>query len=122
MKRRNENKKLEEKKNVSTIRNYFESKTNIENKTNSSIISSKKVNLMLENLSTNSAVTVVKPGVACENISGGSPSQPTTSSRRRQASRTSFKFGKHATSSLELREQLTGPEARSARGTGYGAQ
>ena len=107
---------------MSTIRNYFESKTNIENKTNSSIISSKKVNLMLENLSTNSAVTVVKPGVACENISGGSPLQPTTSSRRRQASRTSLKIKNHATSSLESREQLPGLESRVARGTGYGAQ
>ena len=113
---------IEVKKNMSTIRNYFESKTNSESKTNCSSISSKKVNLMLKNLSDNSAVTIVKTGVACKNISAGFPSQPTTSPRRRQASRTGFKIESHATSSLESREQLQGFESRVARGTGYGAQ
>ena len=107
-KRRNDNTKNKEvkKKNVSTIRNYFESKTNSESNMNCSSISSKKVNLMLENLSDNSVVTIAKTGVACKNISAGFPSQPTTSPRRRQASRTGFKIESHATSSLESREQL----------------
>ena len=123
-KRRNDNtKKIEvKKKNVSTIRNYFESKTNSESNINCSSISSKKVNLMLENLSDNSVVTIAKTGVACKNISACFSSQPTTSPRRRQASRTSSKIESHATSSLESREQLQGFESRVARGTGYGAQ
>ena len=76
---------------------------------------------MMTSDSTKTADQSVRNEVTSDTSLGSSFAQPTSSTRRRAASRTSNKLDNHGTSTLFLRAQPIGEGILATRGTGYGA-